>query len=127
MHKHILKIGKFSRSDTTFEIPYGYYIIKIRYNFKNNQIGDFEAYMESGLDLSEDICDVIRKQHYIDTIKQCLDTIGLKCSCPKLEIKEEYNSFTKATYKKCHQKAVCYIKINDLMNWLTLQKMKGEI
>lgn len=104
----------------TLEIKYGVYVVKIHFDFKSNS---FRAFTEGGNNLFE--FNTKEKRKYLSVIDECLTKVGLKHTKEVFEIKQV--DYGNGLHEVIVNDPVCYIKPEDMFNWITIQKMKGII
>ena len=102
----------------TLEIKYGMYVIKIYFDFKSNS---FKAFTESGNNLFE--FNTKEKLKYQSVIDECLTKAGLKHTKELLETKQV--DYGNGPHEVIMNDPVCYINIGEMLDWITVQKMKG--
>ena len=104
------------------EIYYSRYVVKITFDFIKLK---FKAYTECGMNCMS--YETEAKQRYLSIIDECLNKVECKHTKEILNIKEpNYNYKTSHKYET-DDKPVCYIEIEDFLNWLTFMKLKGTL
>ena len=104
----------------TIEIKYDKHTIKICFDFTKNT---FKAFIEKAI--SATIFDVEEKQEYLSIIDKCLNAIKLQHTKVKFDIKKV--EFTSGSCNVITESPECYIKSEDMFDWITVQKIKGVI
>lgn len=104
------------------EIYYGRYIVKITFDFMKLK---FKAYTECGMNC---MCwEIEDKQKYLSAIDECLTKVRCKHTKEILNIKERNCNYETYYKYETDDKPVCYIELEDFLNWLTLMKLKGTL
>lgn len=105
----------------TIEIEYyNEQLITIYFDFVKNT---FKAFIERAY--STTMFQIKEKQEYLSIIDECLNAVELRHTKIKLNITKA--DFTSGSRNIISENPECYIKPEDMFNWITVQKMKGVI